>query len=75
VSRSDGKPFTQGLLAEGTGVKLDERASFRSTSIAERRAERLGDRRTWCADPCSRTKGKEEGVMVADLDRRHFSAR
>jgi dihydrolipoamide dehydrogenase len=61
------RPFTQGLLAEGTGVRLDERGFIQvdehcRTDVANVWA--IGD---VVRGPMLAHKGKEEGVMVADL--------
>jgi dihydrolipoamide dehydrogenase len=67
------KPFTQGLLADGTGVKLDERGF-----IAVDEHCRTGVPNVWAIGdvvrgPMLAHKGKEEGVMVADLIAGHFA--
>ncbi len=61
------KPFTQGLLAEGTGVVLDERGFIQVDEHC-----RTGVPNVWAIGdvvrgPMLAHKGKEEGVMVADL--------
>jgi dihydrolipoamide dehydrogenase len=61
------RPFTQGLLAEGTGVKLDERGFIEVDEHC-----RTGVPNVWAVGdvvrgPMLAHKGKEEGVMVADL--------
>jgi dihydrolipoamide dehydrogenase len=66
------RPFTAGLLAEGTGVALDERGfivvdEHCKTSVANVWA--VGD---VVRGPMLAHKGKEEGVMVADLIAGHF---
>jgi dihydrolipoamide dehydrogenase len=67
------KPFTQGLLAEGTGVKLDERGFIEVDDHC-----RTGVPNVWAVGdvvrgPMLAHKGKEEGVMVADLIAGHFA--
>jgi dihydrolipoamide dehydrogenase len=67
------KPFTQGLLAEGTGVKLDERGFIEVDDHC-----RTGVPNVWAIGdvvrgPMLAHKGKEEGVMVADLIAGHFA--
>jgi dihydrolipoamide dehydrogenase len=67
------RPFTQGLLAEGTGVRLDERGFIQvdehcRTDVANVWA--IGD---VVRGPMLAHKGKEEGVMVADLIAGHFA--
>src|SRR5882672_9712863 len=66
------KPFTQGLLAEGTGVALDERGFIQVDEHC-----RTGVPNVWAVGdvvrgPMLAHKGKEEGVMVADLIAGHF---
>jgi dihydrolipoamide dehydrogenase len=61
------RPFTEGLLAEGTGVKLDERGFIEVDEHC-----RTGVANVWAIGdvvrgPMLAHKGKEEGVMVADL--------
>jgi dihydrolipoamide dehydrogenase len=67
------KPFTQGLLAEGTGVRLDERGFIQVDEHC-----RTGVPNVWAVGdvvrgPMLAHKGKEEGVMVADLIAGHFA--
>jgi dihydrolipoamide dehydrogenase len=67
------KPFTQGLLADGTGVKLDERGFIEVDDHC-----RTGVPNVWAVGdvvrgPMLAHKGKEEGVMVADLIAGHFA--
>jgi dihydrolipoamide dehydrogenase len=66
------RPFTDGLLAEGTGVQLDERGFIKvdehcRTSVPNVWA--IGD---VVRGPMLAHKGKEEGVMVADLIAGHY---
>jgi dihydrolipoamide dehydrogenase len=66
------RPYTQDLLAEGTGVQLDERGFIQvdehcRTNVANVWA--VGD---VVRGPMLAHKGKEEGVMVADLIAGHF---
>jgi dihydrolipoamide dehydrogenase len=61
------KPFTEGLLAEGTGVRLDARGFIEVDEHC-----RTGVPNVWAVGdvvrgPMLAHKGKEEGVMVADL--------
>jgi dihydrolipoamide dehydrogenase len=61
------RPFTQGLLAEGTGVQVDERGFIQVDEHC-----RTGVPNVWAVGdvvrgPMLAHKGKEEGVMVADL--------
>ena len=61
------RPFTDGLLAEGTGVELDARwVRAGGRALSHRCAERLGGGRC-VRGPMLAHKGKEEGCMVADL--------
>jgi dihydrolipoamide dehydrogenase len=66
------RPFTSGLLADGTGVELDERGFIAVDHSCRTSAEGV-----WAVGDCVRGpmlahKGKEEGVMVADLIAGHF---
>jgi len=61
------RPFTRDLLAAGTGVELDERGFIKVDHQC-----RTGADGVWAVGDCVRGpmlahKGKEEGVMVADL--------
>jgi dihydrolipoamide dehydrogenase len=67
------RPFTDGLLAEGTGVKVDERGFIQVDEQC-----RTGVPNVWAIGdvvrgPMLAHKGKEEGVMVADLIAGHFA--
>src|ERR1700685_2137277 len=67
------RPFTQGLLAGGTGVQLDERGFIQVDETC-----RTGVPNVWAIGdavrgPMLAHKGKEEGVMVADLIAGHFA--
>jgi dihydrolipoamide dehydrogenase len=67
------KPFTQGLLAEGTGVELDQRGFIQVDEHC-----RTGVPNVWAIGdvvrgPMLAHKGKEEGTMVADLIAGHFA--
>ncbi len=60
------RPYTQGLLAEGTGVEIDERGFIRVDHDC-----RTGAENVWAVGDCVRGpmlahKAKEEGVAVAD---------
>jgi len=60
------KPFTVGLLAEGTGVQLDERGFIQVDDNCA-----TGAANVWAVGDCVRGpmlahKGKEEGIAVAD---------
>jgi len=61
------RPYTRDLLAEGTGVVLDERGFIQVDDHCKTAAEGV-----WAVGDCVRGpmlahKGKEEGVAVADL--------
>ena len=61
------RPYTDKLLAAGTGVELDERGFIKVDEHCRTGAEAI-----WAVGDCVRGpmlahKGKEEGVMVADL--------
>jgi dihydrolipoamide dehydrogenase len=67
------KPFTQGLLADGTGVVLDQRGFIQVDEHC-----RTGVPNVWAIGdvvrgPMLAHKGKEEGTMVADLIAGHFA--
>jgi dihydrolipoamide dehydrogenase len=66
------RPFTDGLLAEGTGVKLDARGFIEVDEHC-----RTGVPNVWAIGdavrgPMLAHKGKEEGLMVADLIAGHY---
>ncbi len=61
------RPFTEGLLGEGTGVEVDERGVIKVDDHC-----RTGVANVWAVGdvvrgPMLAHKGKEEGTMVADL--------
>jgi dihydrolipoamide dehydrogenase len=67
------RPYTQDLLADGTGVQLDERGFIKVDQECRTDAENV-----WAVGDAVRGamlahKGKEEGAMVADLIAGHFS--
>ncbi len=67
------RPYTRDLLAEGTGVQLDERGFIKVDNEC-----RTGVEGVWAVGDCVRGpmlahKGKEEGVMAADLIAGHFA--
>jgi dihydrolipoamide dehydrogenase len=67
------RPFTKDLLADGTGVALDERGFIKVDHECRTGADGI-----WAVGDCVRGpmlahKGKEEGVMVADLIAGHFA--
>jgi dihydrolipoamide dehydrogenase len=66
------RPYTQELLAQGTGVELDERGFIHVDEHC-----RTGAPNVWAVGdvvrgPMLAHKGKEEGVMVADLIAGHY---
>ena len=66
-AKIQGRPFTRDLLSAGTGVELDERGFIKVDHEC-----RTGVEGIWAVGDCVRGpmlahKGKEEGVMVADL--------
>jgi dihydrolipoamide dehydrogenase len=66
------RPFTDGLLAEGTGVQFDPRGFIQVDEHC-----RTGVPNVWAVGdvvrgPMLAHKGKEEGVMVADLIAGHY---
>jgi dihydrolipoamide dehydrogenase len=66
------RPYTQDLLAEGTGVELDERGFIKVDEQCRTSAPNV-----WAVGDAVRGlmlahKGKEEGVMVADLIAGHY---
>ena len=67
------RPYTKDLLAAGTGVELDERGFLKVDHECRTAAEGV-----WAVGDCVRGpmlahKGKEEGVMAADLIAGHFA--
>jgi dihydrolipoamide dehydrogenase len=61
------RPFTAGLLAEGTGVELDERGFVRVDDACRTSVPGVFAIGDVVRGPMLAHKGKEEGVMVADL--------
>jgi dihydrolipoamide dehydrogenase len=66
------RPYTKDLLGPGTGVELDERGFIKVDHEC-----RTGAEGVWAVGDCVRGpmlahKGKEEGVMVADLIAGHY---
>jgi dihydrolipoyl dehydrogenase len=67
------RPYTKDLLADGTGVQIDERGFIKVDNEC-----RTGVDGVWAVGDCVRGpmlahKGKEEGVMAADLIAGHFA--
>jgi dihydrolipoamide dehydrogenase len=61
------RPQTEGLLAEGTGVTLDERGFIKVDDGCRTGVEGVYAVGDCVRGPMLAHKGKEEGVMVADL--------
>jgi len=66
------RPFTQELLAEGTGVELDERGFINVDEHCRTNAPNVWAVGDVVRGPMLAHKGKEEGVMVADLIAGHY---
>jgi dihydrolipoamide dehydrogenase len=61
------RPFTQDLLAEGTGVELDARGFVQVEEHCRTTAANVWAVGDVVRGPMLAHKGKEEGIMVADL--------
>ena len=61
------RPFSKNLLAEGTGVQLDERGFVKVGHDCKTDAANVWAIGDLVRGPMLAHKGKEEGVMVADL--------
>jgi dihydrolipoamide dehydrogenase len=66
------RPFTEGLLADGTGVQLDERGFIKVDEQCRTSAPNVWAIGDVVRGPMLAHKGKEEGVMVADLIADHY---
>jgi dihydrolipoamide dehydrogenase len=66
------RPFTEGLLADGTGVQLDERGFITVDEHCRTSAPNVWAVGDVVRGPMLAHKGKEEGVMVADLIAGHY---
>jgi dihydrolipoamide dehydrogenase len=66
------RPFTQELLAEATGVELDERGFIKVDEHCRTNAPNVWAVGDVVRGPMLAHKGKEEGVMVADLIAGHY---
>ena len=66
------RPFTEGLLAEGTGVQLDPRGFIEVDEHCRTNVPNVWAVGDAVRGPMLAHKGKEEGVMVADLIAGHF---
>ena len=67
------RPFTKDLLGDGTGVQLDERGFIKVDNECRTGAEGIWAVGDVVRGPMLAHKGKEEGVMVADLIAGHFA--
>jgi dihydrolipoamide dehydrogenase len=67
------RPFTEGLLGEGTGVELDERGFIQVDEHCRTHVEGVWAVGDVVRGPMLAHKGKEEGTMVADLIAGHFA--
>ncbi len=61
------RPFTQNLLADGTGVQLDQRGFIQVDEHCRTNAPNVWAVGDVVRGPMLAHKGKEEGVMVADM--------
>jgi dihydrolipoamide dehydrogenase len=66
------RPFTHELLAEGTGVELDERGFIKVDEHCRTSVPNVWAVGDVVRGPMLAHKGKEEGVMVADLIAGHY---
>ena len=66
------RPFTHELLAGGTGVELDERGFIKVDEHCRTNAPNVWAVGDVVRGPMLAHKGKEEGVMVADLIAGHY---
>ncbi len=67
------RPFTKDLLGDGTGVQLDERGFIKVDNECRTGVEGIWAVGDVVRGPMLAHKGKEEGVMVADLIAGHFA--
>src|SRR4029453_9972389 len=67
------KPFTKDLLGEGTGVEFDERGFIKVDHECRTTASQVWAVGDVVRGPMLAHKGKEEGVMVADLVAGHVA--
>ena len=66
------RPFTDGLLAEGTGVPVDARGFIQVDDHCRTNVPNVWAVGDVVRGPMLAHKGKEEGVMVADLIAGHY---
>jgi dihydrolipoamide dehydrogenase len=67
------RPFTEGLLGEGTGVQLDQRGFVQVDENCRTNVPGVWAIGDVVRGPMLAHKGKEEGVMVADLIAGHVA--
>jgi dihydrolipoamide dehydrogenase len=67
------RPFTKELLGDGTGVQLDERGFVKVDNECRTGVDGIWAVGDVVRGPMLAHKGKEEGVMVADLIAGHFA--
>jgi dihydrolipoamide dehydrogenase len=67
------RPFTEGLLGEGTGVQLDQRGFVQVDENCRTNVPNVWAIGDVVRGPMLAHKGKEEGVMVADLIAGHVA--
>jgi len=67
------RPFTEGLLGEGSGVQLDQRGFIQVDEQCRTTAANVWAVGDAVRGPMLAHKGKEEGVMVADLIAGHYA--
>jgi dihydrolipoamide dehydrogenase len=67
------RPFTEGLLGEGTGVQLDSRGFVQVDESCRTNVPNVWAIGDVVRGPMLAHKGKEEGVMVADLIAGHVA--
>jgi dihydrolipoamide dehydrogenase len=66
------RPFTDGLLAEGTGVQVDARGFIQVDEHCRTNVPNVWAVGDVVRGPMLAHKGKEEGIMVADLIAGHY---
>jgi dihydrolipoamide dehydrogenase len=66
------RPFSEGLLSEGTGVQVDERGFIKVDEHCRTDVPHVWAIGDVVRGPMLAHKGKEEGVMVADLIAGHY---
>jgi dihydrolipoamide dehydrogenase len=66
------RPFTENLLADGTGIELDQRGFIQVDEHCRTNAANVWAVGDVVRGPMLAHKGKEEGIMVADLIAGHY---